>query len=861
MADKSEQEKIDAGRIEAVDIQEELEDCYLAYAMSVIIGRALPDVRDGLKPVHRRILYAMYKLDNVYNKPHKKSARVVGDVIGKYHPHGDSAVYDALVRLAQPFTMQHPLADGQGNFGSVDGDPPAAMRYTEVRLAKIANEVLADIDKDTVDFVPNYDDTEEEPSVLPTKFPMLLVNGSNGIAVGMATNIPPHNLSEIIDGLIYLMRHPSASLNDMLKIIKGPDFPTCGIICGRRGIVDAYATGIGRIMVRARVEEEKVRNHEALVVTELPYQVNKEKLVEDIKELVREKRIDGIAAIRDESSRKGIRVVIEVKKDAMPQLVLNQLFDKTSLQSTFAVNMLSIVNGTPLVLGLIDILRYFIEFRRDVTVRRTIFLLRKAKARAHILEGLKIALDHIDAVIALIRSSATTQEAKIGLITQFGLSDLQAQAILDMRLQRLTGLERDKILADLDAVLKEISEYERILKSREAIDQLIIDDFEQVKANYGIPRRTEIIGEEITIDTADLISDDAMIVTRTNQNWIKRVPLTEYRAQKRGGRGKNGMDTKESDFVRDVITATAHQRLLVFTSHGRAFQIRVFDIPEGSRNSKGKPIVNMLPKLEKDENIESVLPIPADIGDAFLILATEMGNILKVDLGLFSKINKSGLRAIKIRENDRLIAARIVKPGEAILMATNVGKSILFMEDAIRTCGRGGQGVRGIRCGEGQRVIDMCVLEGKDKMLLTVTSNGFGKRSAISEYRVQARGGKGITAIKTSARNGELVALMQVNEEDHLIIVTDNGTIIRTRVSEIRVSGRATQGVRLMKAGTDEHIVAVAPIVDPDDDVDDSELQSLPQMTDEEAAELAAEENADESDDEEDSPESEESDE
>ena len=825
---------IQPGNIVPVYIEDEIRDSYMAYAMSVIVGRALPDVRDGLKPVHRRILFAMHEMGNAYNRPHKKSARVVGNVIGKYHPHGDSAVYDALVRLAQPFNMQVPLVDGQGNFGSVDGDPPAAMRYTEARLAKICNEILADIDKDTVDHTPNYDESELEPSVLPTKVPNLLVNGSSGIAVGMSTNIPPHNLKEVMDAVIHLMANPQATIAELMHFIPGPDFPTAASIYGRQGIVDAYHTGTGSIRIRARTEvEDNVNGKEAIIITELPYQVNKARLIEKIAQLVKEKRIEGIHDLRDESDRRGMRIVVEIKRDASPEIILNQLFKQTPMQTAFRVNLLAIVNGQPRVLNLKEIIAYFIEFRRDVTIRRTIFLLRKANERAHILEGLKIALDNLDAIIKLIRESETPAAAKRGLVDTFALSEIQAQAILDMRLQRLTGLERDKILEELRLVRLEIARLEEILNSRTRLDQVITDELAEVRDSYAIPRRTDILEEEADINIEDLIADEDMIVTISHQNYIKRLPLAEYRAQKRGGRGKIGMHTKEDDFVRDLFVASAHQRIFVFTSLGRVFQLKVYELPLSQRTTRGRPIIHLLPRLEENESIAAVLPIPRNEDEFFVVTATQSATLKKTALSAFSNINVAGLRAVNFKEGDNLVAARIVKDDETILLASNNGMSIRFDQSDLRAMGRSATGVRGMRLRQGDTLIAMEVIRDPRATLLTVTQNGFGKRTALDEHRLQTRGGIGIITIKTSERNGAVVNVLQVHDDDHLLIVTDRGNIIRTRVNEIRESGRNTMGVKLIRTEETEHVVALARIVDPDDDFPDEDLGHPPIDTNE----------------------------
>ncbi len=810
--------------VEQINIDEELKTSYLAYSMSVIVGRALPDVRDGLKPVHRRILYAMSKIG--CDKTTKKSARIVGDVIGKYHPHGDSAAYDALVRLAQPFNMRYILVEGQGNFGSIDGDPAAAQRYTEAKLAKISDHVLCDLDKDTVDFIPNFDGAETEPVVLATKIPLLLVNGSNGIAVGMATSIPPHNLGEICDGLIYVMQNPDCTTRDLMQIVKGPDFPTYATIHGRKGIYEAYNTGMGKIRVRAKVEEDVVHGHNALIVTEIPYQVNKARLVEKIAQLVKEKKIDGIHNLRDESGRNGMRIVIEIKKDVPPQVVLNQLYKQSQLQTTFGIIMLAVVNNRPMILSLKEVMSYFIEFRRDVVVRRTIYLLRKAKERAHILEGFKIALDHIDEVISIIRESQDANIARERLMARFDFSEIQTKAILEMRLQRLTGLERNKVLEELAAILQSIQEYEAILKSKALLDEIIINEFKEAKETYGDARRTEIVDDEIEIEDEDLIAEEYCMVIRTQQNYIKRMPISEYQAQKRGGRGKNGMGTKDDDYVRDVFVASTHQWIQIFTNLGRSFAFKVYELPQGSRTAKGRPIINLLPKLEPGEDVASILPLSQSGFSGYIMMVTANGVIKKTPIEAFARCRKNGLRALKFRENDRLIATGVVHDTDTVLLMTKHGQSVHFDSKILRPMSRIAAGVRGIKLRDGDEVVSMEVIHDQDSMILTVTERGYGKRTPISEHRLQGRGGSGIRAIKTGARNGFVVGSLVVQEEDHLLLATDNGTVIRTRVSEIRITGRTAAGVKLMNIAEDEHVVAVAAFSDESED--DVELTSVP---------------------------------
>jgi len=813
------------GHIEPVSIEEEIRKSYMDYAMSVIVGRALPDVRDGLKPVHRRILYAMHEMGNTYNRAYKKSARVVGNVIGKYHPHGDSAVYDALVRLAQPFNMRLPLIDGQGNFGSVDGDPPAAMRYTEVRMERACGQLMADIDKETVDFIPNYDDAEFEPTVLPTKIPNLLINGSNGIAVGMATNIPPHNLGEVMTGAIELIRNPELTVDDLMTIIPAPDFPTAGTIYGRKGIIDAYRTGRGIIRIRARACFEESNGRSAIIVTELPYQVNKARLLEKTAQLVKDKKLEGIHDLRDESDRSGMRVVIELKRDANEEIILNQLYKLTSMQSSFGINMLAIVAGQPQTLDLKEILGHFIEFRRDVTIRRSIFLLRKAKERAHILEGLKIALDNLDAVIQLIRESAGPIEARDGLMSAFGLSERQAQAVLDMRLQRLTGLERDKILEELAELRAEISRLEEILASKEVRDALIVAELIEARDLFTTPRLTDVVDAEGEIDLEDLIADEEMIVTVSHQGYIKRLALSEYQAQKRGGRGKMGMNTKDDDFVEDLFVATAHQRLFVFTTEGRVFQLKVYELPLGTRTTKGRPIITLLPRLAEEEKIAAVLPIPKEDKGLFVMTATQNGIVKKTDLDAYQNINVAGLIAVNIREGDHLVTARLLEAGQSVFLATESGMAIHFDQDDVRPVGRASMGVYGIKLREGDQLIAMEIIQDPNASLLTVTQNGYGKRTPVTEYKLQNRGGIGIITIKTSERNGGVVGVRQVYDHDHLLLVTNKGTIIRTRVSEIAELGRNTQGVTLIRTSEDESVVALARVVD-EPEIEGEELEA-----------------------------------
>ena len=805
-----------------INIEDEIRHSYMDYAMSVIIGRALPDVRDGLKPVHRRILYAMNDLGNRWNSSYKKSARVVGDVIGKYHPHGDSAVYDALVRLAQDFSMRLPLVDGQGNFGSVDGDPAAAMRYTEVRMKRVTSELLSDIDRDTVDFQFNYDDTLKEPVVLPARFPNLLVNGSEGIAVGMATKIPPHNLGEILDATILLAKNPEATLEDLMVFVKGPDFPTAAFIMGRSGILSAYRTGRGRVIMRAKVEVEEIRaNRQALIVTELPFQVNKARLVERVAELVRDKKVTEISDLRDESDRHGMRVVMELKQGTIPEIVLNNLYRQTSLQQTFGVNMLAIVAGQPKVLGLKEVLEYFIDFRRDVVTRRTLFLLRKAREREHLLEGLQIALDHIDAVINLIRSSPTVQAARSGLQAQFELSRVQAQAILDMRLQKLTGLERDNILAELDAVRQEIAELRLILTEESRLLEVIIEELEAVREQFTTPRLSVIVEGSHEFDPEELIAEEDMVVTISHAGYIKRTPLAEYREQKRGGKGRRGMNTRNEDFVTDVFVASTHDNLLVFTTKGRTFLLKVWGLPQASINARGKAVVNLL-RFTEDESLAAVLKIGDFVDDEYLVFATRLGLVKRTRLSDYRNVNVSGIRAVGLREGDEMVNVRLVRADQDLLIGTRRGQSIRFPVNQVRSMGRTASGVKGISLVADDYVVGMEVLDHPEGLVLTVCENGYGKKTEPDEHRVQNRGGKGIRLINASERNGPVVALRQVLPTDGLILISNGGQIIRTSLSSVPVLGRSTQGVRLIRLRGEEVVVGIARV-----DADDEEEEEL----------------------------------
>ncbi len=811
----------------SVNIEDEMRKSYMDYAMSVIIGRALPDVRDGLKPVHRRVLFAMQELGNEYNKPYKKSARVVGDVIGKYHPHGDSAVYDTLVRMAQDFSMRHPLIDGQGNFGSVDGDSAAAMRYTEVRMARLAGELLADIDKETVEFGPNYDDSLQEPLVLPCKFPNLLVNGSEGIAVGMATKIPPHNLGEVIDGLITLIENPGFDFEDLIRIIPGPDFPTAGFILGREGVREAYRTGRGIIQMRARalVEKDRRTSRESIIITEIPYQVNKARLIEKIADLVKDRKIEGVSDLRDESDREGMRIVIELKKDAIPQVILNQLYKMTPMQSSFGIILLAIVGGQPRVLTLREVLEKFLEHRKEIVTRRCIFDLKKAEARAHILEGLKIALDNLDEVIRIIRDSSSPAEAKERLIGRFAFSDIQAQAILDMRLHRLTGLEREKIIAEYEDVLALIRRLKEILASEVEILKIIKQELLDIRERYADPRRTEIIEATGEFSLEDLIVEEDMVVTVSHGGYIKRNAVSLYRAQRRGGKGKTGMRPKEEDFVERLFIASTHSYILIFTDMGKLYWLKVHEIPQGGRAARGKAIVNLL-QLAPGERVMTVLPVKEFTEGKYIITATEKGTVKKTDLMAYSHPRVGGIIALTVDEGDRLIAARLTDGEMDILLASRGGKSIRFRESDTRAMGRSARGVRGILLEKDDRLIGMeVVTEATAATLITVTENGYGKRTDLSEYRLQSRGGKGIITIKTSERNGKVVDIKLVEEDEDLMLITDRGKVLRTRVSSLSVIGRNTQGVRLMVMENGERIVAVAKLAEKDEENGDREAE------------------------------------
>ena len=801
---------------ESIRIEDEIKHSYLDYAMSVIIGRALPDVRDGLKPVHRRILYAMRELGNDWNKPYKKSARIVGDVIGKYHPHGDAAVYDALVRMAQAFSMRFVLVDGQGNFGSVDGDPPAAMRYTEVRLNKLAHEFLNDLDKETVDFTPNYDSSLEEPSVLPTLVPNLLINGSSGIAVGMACNIPPHNLSEIIDGLIAVIDDPQVDLQRLLSIIPGPDFPTGGLVYGSAGIRQAYATGKGLIKVRARVELEAVNgDDQRIVITELPFQVNKARLLERIAELVKQKRIEGIRDIRDESDREGMRVAIDLKRDENAEVMLNNLYKFTNMEVTFGINMLGIVHNRPELLSLKEILEHFLEHRRTVVLRRTAFQLRRAEERGHILEGLKIALENLDAIIELIKRAPNPKEARVQLMEQYGLSEKQAQAILDMRLQRLTGLERQKILEEYRDILEEIARLRKILEDETLLMSLVRQELLQLKEEYADGRRTEIVQDVQELELIDYITEEDMVVTVSHAGYIKRSPVHLYRSQRRGGKGRTGTRPRQEDFVELLFVASTHDYLLFFTNLGLIHWLKVYQIPEASPLSRGKAIVNLL-QLQESERVATILPVREFETDMYVVMATRKGVVKKTDLMAYGKPRAGGIIALKIDEDDELICARITDGRQQLFFTTRAGKSLRVRENEIRPMGRVARGVKGMAV-NGSSLVGMEVIS-EEATILTVSENGFGKRTETREYPLRRRGGKGVLSMRTTERNGPVVGFRQVGENDEIMLITDRGRIIRMMVNEISVIGRATQGVRLIDIEPDERVVDLASLAETEEE-------------------------------------------
>jgi DNA gyrase subunit A len=818
-----------------VNIEDEMKRSYMDYAMSVIIGRALPDARDGLKPAHRRVLYGMRTMGLASNRAYRKCAKIVGEVMGNYHPHGDASIYDTLVRLAQEFNMRYLLVDGQGNFGSVDGDPPAAMRYTEARPEAMAEAMMADLDKETVDFVPNYDETTEEPTVLPTTFPNLLVNGSAGIAVGMATNIPPHNLREVIDGCIAVIEQRGqprdVRMKTVLRTVSGPDFPTGGFIVGRTGIFHAYTTGRGSITVRARVstEESKKGDKTSLVITEIPYQVNKKRLLENIAELHREKTVEGISDLRDESDRDGMRIVVELKRGEVPEVVLNNLYKHTQLQTTFGIIMLAIAGGRPKVMPLLDIIEHFIEFRREVVRRRTEFELRKAEARAHILEGLKIALDHLDEVIKLIRGSKSPAEAREGLQLQFKLSQLQSQAILDMQLQRLTGLERQKILDELLELMKTIERLRAILSSEDLLIQLVIGELKAVREKFGDERRTEIIDESGELRIEDLIADEDMAITVTNTGYIKRTPITTYRAQRRGGKGRIGMRTREEDYVSHLFVASTHAYIMIFTDRGRAYWLKVHEVPDVGPGGKGKAIVNLV-QLQPDEKIAALLALkdfPEQEDQQFIVMGTRKGTVKKTDLSSFSNPRPSGIIAMGIEEGDTVIAVEISDGKEQVFIGTSDGMAIRFDETDVRATGRGTFGVRGITLRDGDEVVAMEVVR-EGGTVLTVAQNGYGKRTELEEYRLQSRGGVGIINIQTSDRNGKVVGVAYVHDDDELMLISQQGMILRMKAGDIRTIGRATQGVRLIEMEEGDNVVSVAKLAEKEDDAEDTPIDETP---------------------------------
>ncbi|MCO4320861.1 DNA topoisomerase (ATP-hydrolyzing) subunit A [Aliidiomarina quisquiliarum] len=891
-----------ANEVVPVNIEDELKNSYLDYAMSVIIGRALPDVRDGLKPVHRRVLFAMNVLGNDFNKPYKKSARLVGDVIGKYHPHGDSAVYDTIVRMAQPFSLRYMLADGQGNFGSVDGDSAAAMRYTEVRMSKIAHQLLADLEKETVDFVPNYDGTEQIPDVLPTRIPNLLANGSSGIAVGMATNIPPHNLNEVIDGCLAMIDKPDITLPELMEYIPGPDFPTAGILSGRQGIIDAYTTGRGIIYIRARaeVEVDEKSGRETIIVHELPYQVNKAKLIEKIAELVKDKKIEGISALRDESDKDGMRIVIEMRRGESGDIMLNQLYRNTQMQVSFGMNMVALDKGQPKLFSLPEILEAFITHRREVVTRRTVYELRRARERAHTLEGLAIALANINEIIELIKASPTPVEAKAQLMergwalgnvatmleragvdaarpewveddygiinsNEYRLTEVQAQAILDLRLHRLTGLEHEKILAEYQNLLNTIEELLYILNNAERLMEVIREELEEVKAEFGDDRRTEITSASHDINMEDLIDREDVVVTLSHEGYVKYQPLTEYEAQRRGGRGKAATRMKDEDFIERLLVANTHDNILCFSSAGRVYWMKTYQLPYASRTARGRPIVNLLP-LETDERITAILPISDFVDDKFIIMATRHGTIKKTPLVDYSRPRSSGIIALNLVEGDELIGVDITDGSDEVMMFSDAGKAVRFHEDKVRSMGRTATGVRGMRLDEGERIVSLIIPRGVEAVeteesdqvvaesaILTVTENGYGKRTLLSEYPMKNRATKGVISIKVSERNGSVVGALEVVEGEHLMLISNRGTLVRTRVDEVSQVGRNTQGVTLIRTIEEEVVVGVARIaeIDEDDALLDPEGVEAEQETslDEAAADTDAPEADDASDD------------
>ncbi len=845
-----------------VNLEDEMKTSYLDYAMSVIVGRALPDVRDGLKPVHRRVLYAMHELSNGFNRPYKKSARIVGDVIGKYHPHGDTAAYDTIVRMAQDFSLRYMLVDGQGNFGSVDGDNAAAMRYTEIRMSKISHELLADIDKETVDFGPNYDESEFEPLIMPARIPNLLVNGSSGIAVGMATNIPPHNLSETIDAALALLSNQEITIDKLIKFMPAPDFPTAGIIHGTSGVKEGYRTGRGRVVMRGRVHIEPLEkgNREAIIVDELPYQVNKKNFIQKIAELVTEKKIEGISDLRDESDKSGMRVVIELKRGEIPDVILNNLYKQTQLQDSFGMNMVALIGGQPRLLNLKEILDAFLKHRREVVTRRTTFELKKARSRGHILEGLAVALANVDEMIKIIKAAPTPPEAKEelmkkswkspvveamlkkasedlskpdGLAKEFGLkdggyklSDLQAQEILQLRLQRLTGLEQEKIISEYQEVMNAIVDLLDILSNSERVTKIISDDLEEMKSEYGDKRRSEIVENAEDLSIEDLITPQEMVVTLSNSGYIKAQVLDDYRAQKRGGRGKQAMTTKDDDFIEQMFVANSHDNILCFSSRGQVYWLKVYEVPQGSRISKGKPIVNLFP-IMPGEKINAILAVKDFVEDQYIFMATSKGTVKKTPLSDFSNPRKSGIIAIKLDNGDFLIGASVTNGANDIVLVSNGGKAVWFDESSVRSMGRNARGVRGMKLADKQQVLSLLVAFSDSESVLVATENGYGKRTQLSEFRRSGRGTQGVKAIQVSDRNGIVVAAKLVGDQDEIMLITTGGVLIRTRVSEIRELGRATQGVTLINLGEDEKLSGLEKIIEPDhiDDNGQDELQ------------------------------------
>ncbi len=802
----------------AINIEDEMRRSYIDYAMSVIIGRAIPDVRDGLKPVHRRILYAMYELRNFHDEPHKKSARVVGDVIGKFHPHGDVAVYDALVRMAQDFNMRHLLVDGQGNFGSIDGDPPAAMRYTEVRMAKFARHLLDDIEKNTVDFVPNYDETREEPTILPARFPNLLLNGSSGIAVGMATNIPPHNLGELIDAIIAIIKTPDISVKELMKIVPGPDFPTRGFIYGTAGIKEAYEKGRGRIVLRARakIETQPRTGKTAIVITEIPYSVNKAKLIERIADLVRNKKIEGISDLRDESDREGMRIVVELKKEALPPIVLNRLYSLTPMENTFGVIMLAIVAGRPRVLTLKEALLYFIYHRREVVTRRTKFDLEKALERAHILEGLVKAIQNIDEVISIIKASKTQPEAKERLISRFSFSDIQAQAILDMRLGRLTSLEIEKLLKEYEEVLALIEMLRKILSDEKELIKVIVEELIAIKEEFADERRTEIVSETKELTLEDLVAQEDMVVTVSHNGYIKRTPLSQYRSQHRGGKGISAMDMAEGDFIESLFTAQTHDHVLVFSDTGKAYGLRVHEIPQAARVSKGRSVANLV-QMQPDEKVASMLVVP-DVGNqAHIIMLTERGMIKKSPASEFANARHTGIVAVGLGEEDRLVTAKTVDAGAEIVLVTENGNAVRFSEEEVRPMGRAAQGVKAVRLSSKDRVVGMALIT-EGCSILTATANGFGKRTKEDEYPTFKRGGKGVIALRATEKTGKLIGIRSILPDDEIIMISDKGKFLRLKASSVSIIGRNTQGVRLMNLDPGERLVGIAVLAEKEEE-------------------------------------------